>query len=95
MPIGHICHTQMKLLCWFSAPQCLPVFLPNAPSPWTTLIMAAHLLFLIPVFKLIRPTCLTLDEIFFCILPVAARLEGLLALKQKNVKFYGHYQSGL
>ena len=43
----------------------------------------------------ITPTGLTLVETFFWIVPIAARLIGSLALKQKNTKFDRHYERGL
>ena len=42
------------------------------------------LIFYFFVFMLIRPGGLTLDEIFFYILPVAARLERLVSVETKE-----------
>ena len=47
------------------------------------------------VFMLIRPTTLFLKRIFFWYLLFVARLEVLLALKQKNILFGRHYERGL
>ena len=51
----------------------------------------------IPLYLFIRPTSLTLVQIFFWILPMAARLERLISIKTKGIKlnFDPHYETGL
>ena len=44
---------------------------------------------------LIRPTDLTLVEIFFCIVPMVSRLIRLISIKMKEYKFDRHCEKGL